>query len=63
MQQWIDLARSTGLQAQKGATASNQIPEALSQPTVEIVEYSTTTTEEATMDDLKNQWFLCGYFY
>ncbi|KAF2604189.1 hypothetical protein F2Q70_00028638 [Brassica cretica] len=55
-QQWIDLARSTGLQAQKGATASNQIPEALSQPTVEIVEYSTTTTtEEATMDDLKNQ--------
>ncbi|KAF3578451.1 hypothetical protein DY000_02035702 [Brassica cretica] len=56
MQQWIDLARSTGLQAQKGATASNQIPEALSQPTVEIVEYSTTTTtEEATMDDLKNQ--------
>ncbi|CAN7138036.1 unnamed protein product [Brassica rapa subsp. narinosa] len=54
-QQWIDLARSTGLQAQKSVTASNQIPEALSQPTVEIVEYSTTTTDEATMDDLKNQ--------
>lgn len=56
MQQWIDLARSTGLQTQKSATASNQIPEAVSQPTVEIVDYSTTTTtEEATMDDLKNQ--------
>ncbi|CAH2058626.1 unnamed protein product [Thlaspi arvense] len=49
-QQWIDLARSTGLQTQKSVPASNQIPEALSQPTVEY-----TTIEEANVDDLKNQ--------
>uniref|UniRef100_A0A1J3JIH6 Haem-binding uptake Tiki superfamily ChaN domain-containing protein n=1 Tax=Noccaea caerulescens TaxID=107243 RepID=A0A1J3JIH6_NOCCA len=52
-QQWIDLARSTGLQSQKSVTASNQMPETLNQSTVEIAEYS--TTEEATIDDLKNQ--------
>lgn len=49
-QQWIDLARSTGLQTQKSVTVSNQIPEALSQSTVEY-----STPEEASTDDLKNQ--------
>jgi hypothetical protein len=49
-QQWIDLARSTGLQTQKSVTTSNQIPEVASQSTVEY-----STTEEASMDDLKNQ--------
>ncbi|CAH8265433.1 unnamed protein product [Arabidopsis lyrata] len=49
-QQWIDLARSTGLQTQKSVATSNQIPEVASQSTVEY-----STTEEASIDDLKNQ--------
>ncbi|XP_010516216.1 PREDICTED: protein RETICULATA-RELATED 6, chloroplastic-like [Camelina sativa] len=50
-QQWIDLARTTGLQTQKSIPASKEIPEALEEPTVE----SDTTTEEESIDKLNNQ--------
>ncbi|KAL9832555.1 Protein RETICULATA-RELATED 6 [Arabidopsis thaliana] len=50
-QQWIDLARSTGLQTQKSIPASKEISEALEEPTVEC----DTTTEEESIDKLNNQ--------
>ncbi|KAG7561053.1 Protein RETICULATA-related [Arabidopsis thaliana x Arabidopsis arenosa] len=50
-QQWIDLARSTGLQTQKSIPASKEIPEALEESTVEC----DTTTEEESIDKLNNQ--------
>jgi hypothetical protein len=51
LQQWIDLARSTGLQTQKSIPASKEISEALEEPTVEC----DTTTEEESIDKLNNQ--------
>ncbi|KAL1191468.1 Protein RETICULATA-RELATED 6 [Cardamine amara subsp. amara] len=50
-QQWIDLARATGLQTQKSIPASKENPEALEKPTVEC----DTTTEEESIDKLNNQ--------
>ncbi|KAF3522642.1 hypothetical protein F2Q69_00049148 [Brassica cretica] len=49
-QQWIDLARSTGLQSQKSTPASKDVPEALEETTVEC-----NATEEENVDKLDNQ--------
>ncbi|XP_010534634.1 PREDICTED: protein RETICULATA-RELATED 6, chloroplastic [Tarenaya hassleriana] len=49
-QQWIDLARFTGLQARKSIPASYDMPESSNQPIVEC-----SSTEETSIDDLKNQ--------
>ncbi|ESQ44472.1 hypothetical protein EUTSA_v10005804mg [Eutrema salsugineum] len=49
-QQWIDLARSTGLQTQKSIPASKEVPEALEESTVER-----NATEEDSIDKLDNQ--------
>ncbi|KFK34857.1 hypothetical protein AALP_AA5G202100 [Arabis alpina] len=49
-QQWIDLARTTGLQTQKKIPASKEIPEALEETTVEL-----NATEEESIDKLDNQ--------
>ncbi|KAG2324939.1 hypothetical protein Bca52824_007667 [Brassica carinata] len=49
-QQWIDLARSTGLQSQKSIPASKDVPEALEETTVEC-----NASEEENIDKLDNQ--------
>ncbi|KAJ4885157.1 hypothetical protein Rs2_35250 [Raphanus sativus] len=49
-QQWIDLARSTGLQSQKSAPTSKDVPEALEETTVEC-----NVSEEENIDKLDNQ--------
>ncbi|CAH8333118.1 unnamed protein product [Eruca vesicaria subsp. sativa] len=49
-QQWIDLARSTGLQSQKSTPESKEIPEALEESTVEC-----NANEEENIDKLDNQ--------
>lgn len=50
LQQWIDLARSTGLQTQKNIQASKETTEALEESTVE-----SNATEEETIDKIDNQ--------
>ncbi|EOA23537.1 hypothetical protein CARUB_v10016732mg [Capsella rubella] len=50
-QQWIDLARSTGLQTQKSIPPPTKVPEALEESTVEC----DTTAEEESVDKLNNQ--------
>ncbi|KAJ0551553.1 putative heme-binding uptake, Tiki superfamily, ChaN [Helianthus annuus] len=49
-QQWIDLARFTGLQAQKSEPPTNQTIEAANPATV-----GCNTTEEANVDEIENQ--------
>ncbi|KAJ0255398.1 Protein RETICULATA-RELATED 6 [Hirschfeldia incana] len=48
-QQWIDLARSTGLQSQKSTPPSKDVPEALEESKVEC-----NATEEENIDKLDN---------
>lgn len=50
LQQWIDLARSTGLQTQKSIQASKESMEALEESTVE-----SKATEEESIDKVDNQ--------
>ncbi|MFS7958291.1 hypothetical protein Hanom_Chr07g00676481 [Helianthus anomalus] len=50
LQQWIDLARFTGLQAQKSEPPTNQTIEAANPATV-----GCNTTEEANVDEIENQ--------
>ncbi|CAA7025618.1 unnamed protein product [Microthlaspi erraticum] len=50
-QQWIDLARSTGLQTQKSILASEEITEPLEESTT----VESKATEEESIDKLDNQ--------
>lgn len=57
LQQWIDLARFTGLQAQKSEPSVNQTIESVNQ-TIESANPATVgcnTTEEAGVDEIENQ--------
>ena len=51
LQQWVDLARFTGLQAQKNGQPSYEIPDSPSHAAL-----GCKNTEEVTVDEIKNQW-------
>lgn len=51
MQQWIDLARYTGLQTRKSESPSFQISDSPSHAALEC-----NNSEEANIDEIKNQW-------
>lgn len=51
LQQWVDLARFTGLQTRKSEEPSLQTPDSPNQAALE----GCKTGEEATIDDIKNQ--------
>ena len=50
LQQWVDLARFTGLQAQKNGQPSYEIPDSPSHSAL-----GCKNTEEVTVDEIKNQ--------
>ena len=50
VQQWIDLARFTGLQARKSEPPSYQTPDSSNPAALE-----SNTPEEASIDEIKNQ--------
>lgn len=50
LQQWVDLARFTGLQAQKNGQPSYDIPDSPSHAAL-----GCKNTEEVTVDEIKNQ--------
>jgi hypothetical protein len=50
LQQWVDLARFTGLQARKSELPSYKIPDSPSHAAL-----GCNNTEEATIDEIKNQ--------
>lgn len=50
VQQWVDLARYTGLQARKSKTSLYQAPDPPNHAALEC-----TTSDEASIDEIKNQ--------
>lgn len=50
-QQWVDLARFSGLQTRKNKPPSYQTPDSPNPAALEC-----NTAEEANIDELKNQW-------
>lgn len=50
LQQWVDLARFSGLQSRKIEPSSNQILDSVSNAAV-----GCNTLEDANMDEIKNQ--------